>query len=66
MGAVVLFFLVFKKLAFSTFPQQAVFFRLGGGGRRVVLYRLYFSFSLCLVLDWSLCLTHGHHVSLES
>ena len=34
MGAVVLFFLVFKKLAFSTFPQQAVFFRLGGGGSK--------------------------------
>ena len=50
MGAVVLFFLVFKKLAFSTFPQQAVFFRLRGGGRRVVLYRLYFSFSLCFSL----------------
>ena len=36
-SVVVLFFLVFKKLAFSTFPQQAIFFRLGAEGRRVVL-----------------------------
>ena len=50
MGAVVLFFLVCKKIAFSTFSQQAIFFHLGGGGRRVVLYRLYFSFSLSFSL----------------
>ena len=37
LGGVVLFFLVCKKIAFSTFPQQAIFFHLGGGGRRVVL-----------------------------
>ena len=50
MGAVVLFFLVCKKITFSTFPQQAIFFHLGGGGRRVVLYRLYFSFGLSFSL----------------
>ena len=77
---VVLFFLVCKKITFSTFPQQAIFFPLGGrweGGE--VLYRLLYSsllfvgFVLCLSflvwvggLDWSLCLTHGRHVSLES
>ena len=76
-GGGALFFLVSKKLTFSTFPQQAIFFPLRGGGG-VVLYRLYFSllfvgFVLCLSflvwvggLDWSLCLTHGRHVSLES
>ena len=39
---VVLFFLVCKKIAFSTFPQKATFFSFGagGGGRGVVLYRL--------------------------
>ena len=80
---VVLFFLVYKKITFSTFPQQAIFFPLGGRGgwgweRGIVLYRLYSSlllvvFVLCLSflvwvggLDWSLCLTHGRHVSLES
>ena len=74
-GRVVLFFLVCKKIAFSTFPQQPIFFPLGRGGRGVVLYRLYSSllfvgFVLCLSflvwvggLDWSLCLTHGRHVS---
>ena len=73
----VLFFLVCKKIAFSAFPQQAIIL-LGGGGKGVVLYRLYSSlffvgFVLCLSflvsvggLDWSLCLTHGRHVSLES
>ena len=30
-GGVVLFFLVCKKIAFSTFPQQAMFSSLGGG-----------------------------------
>ena len=30
-GWVVLFFLVCKKIAFSTFPQQAMFSSLGGG-----------------------------------
>ena len=50
MGAVVLFFLVCKKIAFSTFPQQAIFLHLEGGGRRVALYRLYFSFSLSFSL----------------
>ena len=47
-------------------------------GKRVVLYRVYSSLLLVgfvlrlsfLVwvggLDWSLCLTHGRHVSLES
>ena len=45
-------FLVCKKITFSTFPQQAIFFPLGGGG--VVLYRLLYSsllfvgFVLCL------------------
>ena len=56
------------------------FGREGGWGweRGIVLYRLYSSlllvvFVLCLSflvwvggLDWSLCLTHGRHVSLES
>ena len=43
-GGGVLFFLVCKKIAFSTFRQQAIFFHWGvggGGGRGVVLYRLY-------------------------
>ena len=31
-GRVVLFFLVCKKIAFSTFPQQPIFFPLRGGG----------------------------------
>ena len=68
MRAVVLFFLVCKKIAFSTFPLQTRFFHLGGGGRRVVLIYIDFTFLLvCLsVLNWSLCLTHGRHVSLES
>ena len=52
MGAVVLFFLVCKKIAFSTFSQQAIFFHLGrGGGEGVVLYKLYSSLlfvGLCL------------------
>ena len=50
----------------------------GGVGKGIVLYRLYSSLLfvgcvLCLSflvlvggLDWSLCLTHGRHVSLES
>ena len=32
LGAVVLFFLVCKKIAFSTSPQQAIIFHLGRGG----------------------------------
>ena len=75
---VVLFFLDCKNIAFSTFPQQAIFFFTWGGKRGVVYYRLHSSllfvgFVLCLSflvwvggLDWSLCLTHGRHVSLES
>ena len=48
----VLFFLVCKKIAFSAFPQQAIFF-IRGWGKGVVLYRLYSSlffvgFVLCL------------------
>ena len=75
----VLFFLVCKKIAFSAFPQQPIILLGGGwGGKGVVLFRLYSSlffvgFVLCLSflvsvggLDWSLCLTHGRHVSLES
>ena len=57
-------FLVYKKIAFSTFPQQAIFFHLWGGGRRVVLYRLYFSFGLSFSLrlvalfdSWPSCFT---------
>ena len=57
-------FLVCRKIAFSTFPQQAIFFhfgRGGGGGKD-------FTFLLVgvLVSDWSPCLTHGRHVLLES
>ena len=75
-GGVVLFFLV---CVFNLFPTGYIFsFGAKGGGRRVVLYRLYssllfvgfFLFLSFLVwvggLDWSLCLTHGRHVSLES
>ena len=55
-------------IAFSTFPLQTRFFHLGEGGRRVVLIYIDFTFLLVclLVLNWSLCLTHGRHVSLES
>ena len=60
LGAVVLFFLVCKKIAFSTSPQQAIIFHLGRGGRGVV------SLVCLFLLHWSLCLTHGRHVSLES
>ena len=42
-GGFVLFFLVCKKIAF---PQKAIFFHLGGGGRK----GLNFSFSLCFSL----------------
>ena len=40
----VVFFLICKMIAFSTFRQKAIFFHLGGGGgeRGVALYRLYF------------------------
>ena len=37
-GGVVLFFPVCKKVAFSTFPQQAIFFHLGGGEGRTLLF----------------------------
>ena len=40
----VVFFLICKMIAFSTFRQKAIFFHLGGGGggeRGVALYRLY-------------------------
>ena len=60
LGAVVLFFLVCKKIAFSTSPEQAIIFHLGRGGRGVV------SLVCLFLLHWSLCLTHGRHVSLES
>ena len=33
-GVAVLFFLVCKIIAFSTFRQQAIFFHLGGGRRK--------------------------------
>ena len=74
-------FILIAGFAGSTSPQQAIFFPLGGGGggKGVLLYRLlYFSLLfvglvLCLSLlvwvgglDWSLCLTQGRHVSLES
>ena len=79
-GGLYYFFLVCKKISFSTFPQQAIFFSFFGEGvgKGEVLYRLYSSllfvgFVLCLSflvwvggLVWSLCLTHGRHVSLES
>ena len=40
-GRVVLFFLVCKKIAFSTFPQQAIFLHLGGRGEgRTLLFFL--------------------------
>ena len=71
--------IIFSSLRFQPFPNRLYFFIWGGGGgRRVVLYRLYSSllfvgfvlFLSFLVwvggLDWSLCLTHGRHVSLES
>ena len=59
---VVSFFLVRKKIAFSTFRQQAIFFSFGVGGGKDFTFLL-----VCvLVLHWSLCLTHGRHVSLES
>ena len=39
----VVFFLIRKMIAFSTFRQKTIFFHLGGGGERgVALYRLYF------------------------
>ena len=64
-------------MCFQPFPNRLNFF-IGEGGREVVLYRLYSSllfvgFVLCLsflvlvgALDWSLCLTHDRHLSLES
>ena len=81
-GLVFLGGLFFKKSRFQPFPNRLYFFLWVGGGERgereVVLYRLYSSlllvgFVLCLSflvwvggLDWSLCLTHGRHVSLKS
>ena len=56
------FFLVRKKIAFSTFRQQAIFFSFGVGGGKDFTFLLV----SVLVLHWSLCLTHGRHVSLES
>ena len=41
----VVFFLICKMIAFSTFRQKAIFFHLGEGGggeSGVALYRLYF------------------------
>ena len=79
-GGECIIFSSLKKITFSTFPKQAIFFPLVEGmGKGVVLYMLLYSslllvgFVLCLSflvwvgdLDWSLCLTHGRHVSLES
>ena len=74
-GGCIISVLVCKKSRFQPFPNGLYFFLWG---REVVLYRLYSSllfvgFVLCLSflvwvggLDWSLCLTHGRHVSLES
>ena len=71
-GGLYYFFLVCKKISFSTFPQQAIFFPFlggGGGGARgrgvgkgEVLYRLYSSllfvgFVLCL--SFLVCLGRG-------
>ena len=47
--------------------------KLGGrGGLNIYFYLLFVGFVLCLSflvlvggLDWSLCLTHGRHVSLD-
>ena len=46
--------------------------RGGGGGLNIYFYLLFVGFVLCLSflvlvggLDWSLCLTHGRHVSLD-
>ena len=60
-GGGVLFFLVCKKIAFSTFPQQAIFFHLGEGGGKDFTLLL----ACVLVLDWSLCLTHGQSPRLK-
>ena len=70
----VVFFLICKMIAFSTFRQKAIFFHLGGGEKRgwhYIDFPLLVLFCLSLLvwvggLDWSLCLTHGRHVSLES
>ena len=69
-----------KKITFQPFPNRLYFFLwLRVWERGVVLYMLLYSslllvgFVLCLSflvwvggLDWSLCLTQGRHVSLES
>ena len=72
----VVFFLICKMIAFSTFRQKAIFFHLGGGGVEkggwhyidfTLLVLFYLSFLVWVGgLDWSLCLTHSRHVSLES
>ena len=70
----VVFFLICKMIAFSTFRQKAIFFHLGGGekgGWHYIDFPLLVLFCLSFLvwvggLDWSLCLTHGRHVSLES
>ena len=51
---VVLFFPVCKKIPFSTFPQQAIFFHLvrGGGGEGLyVSFSLWFSLRLVALFD---------------
>ena len=66
------FFLICKMIAFSTF--RLIIFHLGGGGKGgwhyidfTLLVLFYLSFLVWVGgLDWSLCLTHGRHVSLES
>ena len=42
--------LIKLKSRFQPFPNRLYFFILGAGGRRVVLYRLYFSFCLSFSL----------------
>ena len=65
------FFLICKMIAFSTF--RLIIFHLGGGkgGWHYIDFTLLVLFYLSFLvwvggLDWSLCLTHGRHVSLES
>ena len=53
-GGVVIFFLVCKKITFSTFPQRAIFFPLGrrGGGEGVVDF---FTLLCCLLVLFYVC-----------